>query len=90
MDETPTEWATWSPKERDIASPGTYWLDHTLNGPVWFPIWSLKASILPPECTILSASSYILGLWSREYGINAHFLSSLVILIALESPKLLQ
>lgn len=70
---TPTLAATLSPKDLDIASPGTSSsFSHTLEGPMNWSSSSLKGSILPPRFLILADSSGSLGLWSLDKSWDFH------------------
>jgi len=63
---TPTDYATLSPIDLDMASPGTSssWTQ-TLKGPIGSPFMSLKASTLPFCSIIRLYSSCSSGLWSH-------------------------
>ena len=66
--ETPTEWATLSPRLRDMASPGISSLgSQTRWGPTAAPVAeSVKAFIRPEREVMRRRSSSRSGLWSRE------------------------
>ena len=85
----PTEWATVSPNERDIANPGMSWsCNHTREGPEYPSSYSM-AKTRPPACSIRFFSSGRLGLWSwvRSSTWNWSLLSEAM--TALESPTLI-
>lgn len=64
---TPTDYATESPIDLLIASPGIFSvLSQTLCGPIGWPFGSQKGSTRPPLFLILLLSSFLSGLWSIE------------------------
>ena len=84
----PTEWATVSPIERDIARPGELmFLTHILWGPENLPLQSWACNTLPPLFWTLVFSLGLSGLWSVvSYFTLTFYVSSIEIKIVLESP----
>jgi hypothetical protein len=89
--EHPTEWATVSPIDLDIASPGEFTpLTHTLYGPLNLPRQSCAWRTLPPLFYTLYFSLVSSGLWSvvNYLILGVLSFSSKEIKMHLESPQL--
>jgi len=72
-----------SPNDLVIANPGI-WISfiQTLNGPIYYPLYVLLHSILPPFFITLYRSSSLSGFWSFDNGKTFHeYLSSLWLLL---------
>lgn len=89
--EQPTEWATVSPIDLDIAKPGEFtFFTQTLCGPLNLPLQSWACRTLPPLDWTLAFSLGSSGLWSvvKLLVLGALSLSSNEIRMHLESPQL--
>lgn len=84
---TPTDYATKSPNDLDMANPGiSCFFNQTLYGPTDYPDGVLSFLILPPAFEILAFSSFSSGLWSVLKDLYLYLSPIYFTIITRESP----